>query len=83
MVVTFDQDLQGALLSASNWTVAIGGVSHLVTAASAGGGPDVTLDLGDESPQPAPDGVSYLADPPDLMGQDGLFVEAFSGFPLE
>ena len=81
MTVTFDRILQNALLFAGNWSVNDGSVSYLIDGASASG-TTLTLMLGEESPDPAPQGVTYAADPPDLMGENGLYVEAFSGFPL-
>lgn len=83
VTVTFDQDLVAGSLDASNWTVHDGNTYFQVTDAEANG-QDVALTLGSPSIGPGAAGVSYDADPPDVVGDDsGLPAGPFTDFPFE
>ncbi|KKM95345.1 hypothetical protein LCGC14_1189180 [marine sediment metagenome] len=81
-ILTFDQLLQPGLSAITNWgfrannlirsamaPVTISG--NTVSAASSPGPPSVGFDF-----------ITYNAGIPDVIGVNGLAVEAFSGFPL-
>ncbi len=81
LAVTFDKPLAAPPepLIAGNWVADFGGIVPLA-AMVWGASPDqVRLTFGS---QPDVETVSYLASPPDVVGANGLDVQAFAEFPI-
>jgi len=79
--VVFDRGLQTATLAASNWTMALdGNLYYPITAASAG--ESVYCQMETPGGLGGPDGVDYLASPPDVISVLGTAAAAFSSFPI-
>jgi len=79
--VVFDQVLQPATLAASNWTMALAGdLYYAITAAAAA--ESVYCHMETPGGLGGPDGVDYLASPPDVISALGTPAAAFSGFPI-
>jgi len=79
--VVFDRGLQTATLAASNWTMALDGdLYYAITAAAAA--ESVYCQMQTPGGLGGPDGVDYLASPPDVISALGTPAAAFSGFPI-
>ena len=79
--VVFDRLLQTATLAASNWILSFDGNLYLATEASSAA-ESVYCQMVTPGGQGGPDGVDYLATPPDVISTLGTAAAAFSGFPL-
>ena len=79
--VVFDRGLQTATLAASNWTMALDGdLYYAITAAAAA--ESVYCQMETPGGLGGPDGVDYLASPPDVISVLGTAAAAFSSFPI-
>ena len=79
--IGFDRWLQTATLAASNWSMSFEGDLYYATEASSAGESVYCPMVTDCNPG-GPDGVDYLATPPDVISALGTPAAAFSGFPL-
>ena len=79
--VVFDRGLQTATLAASNWSLSLDGDLYYATEASSAG-ESVYCPMVTDSNPGGPDGINYLATPPDVISVLGTAAAAFSGFPL-
>ena len=79
--IVFDRWLQTATLVASNWSMSLYGDLYYATEASSAG-ESVYCPMVTDSNPGGPEGVDYLATPPDVISALGTPAAAFSGFPL-
>jgi len=79
--VVFDRGLQTATLAASNWSMSFdGNLYYAITAAATA--ESVYCHMETPGGLGGPDGVDYLASPPDVISALGTPAAAFSGFPI-
>ena len=79
--VVFDRGLQTATLAASNWTMSLNGdLYYALTAAAAA--ESVYCHMETPVGIGGPDGVDYLASPPDVISTLGTPAAAFAVFPV-
>ena len=79
--VVFDRWLQTATLAASNWSMIFEGDRWVATEASSAA-ESVYCPMTSFNSPGGPDGVDYLASPPDVISALGTPAAAFSSFPL-
>ena len=79
--VVFDRWLQTATLVASNWSMSFDGDMYYATEASSAA-ESVYCPMATPGGLGGPDGVDYLASPPDVISVLGTAAAAFSSFPL-
>ena len=79
--VVFDRVLQTATLAASNWSLSLDGDLYYATEAFSAG-ESVYCQMQTPGGLGGPDGVDYLATPPDVISALGTAAAAFSGFPI-
>lgn len=85
MVVYFDKPLIAGLTDLGNWRTRFNNIRYFGSSTGTIVGPPENLVvclMAEDAPELGPNVCSYAADPPDVVGTDGLAVAPFDDFPV-